>query len=79
MLHLRRREFITLLGGAAACGARAAVGDTGGRVSQRPVANSRFTTSRNVRSAWAIPALVYPSARASSSEQNHFTPCVVLS
>ena len=24
-------------------------------------------------------ALVYPSARASSSEQNHFTTCVVLS
>jgi hypothetical protein len=35
MLDMRRREFITLLGGVAACGARAAAGDAGDRIPQR--------------------------------------------
>ena len=33
--QLKRRDFITQLGGAAARGARAAVGDAGDRLSQR--------------------------------------------
>jgi len=36
--QLKRRNFITLLGGVAACGARAADGDAGDRVSQSHIA-----------------------------------------
>ena len=42
MFRMRRREFITLLGGSgggmAARGARAAVGDAGGRISRNQIA-----------------------------------------
>jgi len=48
---MKRRAFITLFGGAAACRARAAGGDSGHRLLQRPIARCGSADTRAVPEA----------------------------
>ena len=66
---MRRREFIALLGGAAALaarGARAAGGDAGDRVPQQPVARTRLP-HRLRRSGKGLSEAGYVEGRTSPS------------